>query len=256
MAVLDRMKLDGRVALVTGGTKGLGKSMAEGLAEAGAAVAIVSRHADQAAEVALGITAATGQAAKGYGCDVTVPEQVEALVADVLADFGQVDILINNAGINIRGAIDALTLEEFLEVQTINVTGPWLLTRALAGHFKERRYGRVINIGSTLSIIAIANRTPYATSKGAILQMTRALALEWAPYGITVNCMMPGPFGTEMNTPIKNDPAQYEQFIAKIPLGRWGELEEIQGLAVFLASDASSFVTGAAITIDGGWTVH
>jgi NAD(P)-dependent dehydrogenase (short-subunit alcohol dehydrogenase family) len=256
MAVLDRMKLDGRVAIVTGGTKGLGKSMAEGLAEAGARIAIVSRHADQAAEVALSITEASGQAAKGYGCDVTVPEQVEALVAEVLADFGQIDILINNAGINTRGAIDELTLEQFLEVQHINVTGPWLLCRALAEHFKARRYGRVINIGSTLSIIAIANRTPYATSKGAILQMTRALALEWAPYGITVNCVMPGPFGTEMNQPIKNDPAVYEQFIAKIPLGRWGELEEIQGLAVFLASDASGFMTGSAITIDGGWTVH
>lgn len=256
MGVLDRMKLDGRVALVTGGTKGLGRSMAEGLAEAGASVAIVSRNAAQTAEVAAAISDATGQKATGYACDVTVPEQVETLVQQVLADFGQVDILVNNAGINTRGAIDELTLEQFLEVQHINVTGPWLLCRALAGHFKARRYGRVINIGSTLSIIAIANRTPYATSKGAILQMTRALALEWAPYNITVNCVMPGPFGTEMNQPIKNDPALYEQFIAKIPLGRWGEMEEIQGLAVFLASDASSFMTGSAITIDGGWTVH
>jgi NAD(P)-dependent dehydrogenase (short-subunit alcohol dehydrogenase family) len=256
MGVLDRMRLNGRVALVTGGTKGLGKSMAEGLAEAGASVAIVSRHADQAAEVAQCIATASGQACQGYGCDVTVPEQVETLVAKVLADFGQVDILVNNAGINTRGAIDELTLEQFLEVQSINVTGPWLLCRALAGHLKERRYGRIINIGSTLSVIALANRTPYATSKGAILQMTRALALEWAPYDITVNCVMPGPFGTEMNTPIKNDPVAYPQFIAKIPLGRWGELEEIQGLVVFLASDASSFMTGAAITIDGGWTVH
>lgn len=256
MGVLERMQLNHRVALVTGGTKGLGRAMAEGLAEAGASVAIISRHAEQAAEVALSITNATGQKAKGYGCDVTVPAQVEALVAQVMEDFGQVDILVNNAGINTRGPIDELTLEQFLEVQHINVTGPWLLCRALAGHFKARRYGRVINIGSTLSIIAIANRTPYATSKGAILQMTRALALEWAPYGITVNCMMPGPFGTEMNTPIKNDPALYESFVAKIPLGRWGELDEIQGLAVFLASDAASFVTGAAITIDGGWTVQ
>ena len=256
MGVLDRMKLDGRVALVTGGTKGLGKAMAEGLAEAGANVAIVSRHADQAAEVAAGIETNTGQKARGYGCDVTVPAQVDTLISSVMGDFGQIDILINNAGINTRGAIDELTLEQFLEVQHINVTGPWLLCRALAGHFKERRYGRIINIGSTLSVIAIANRTPYATSKGAILQMTRALSLEWAPYGITVNCMMPGPFGTEMNLPIKNDPVVFEQFVANIPLGRWGELEEIQGLAVFLASDASSFVTGAAITIDGGWTVR
>jgi NAD(P)-dependent dehydrogenase (short-subunit alcohol dehydrogenase family) len=121
---------------------------------------------------------------------------------------------------------------------------------------KERRYGRVINVGSTLSVIALADRTPYASSKGAILQMTRALALEWASYGITVNAMLPGPFATEMNLSIMENPEVYRTFIAKIPLGRWGELEEIQGLALFLASDASSFVTGAGIAIDGGWTAH
>jgi NAD(P)-dependent dehydrogenase (short-subunit alcohol dehydrogenase family) len=244
------------VAVVTGGTKGLGRAMAEGLAEAGAAVAVISRHGEQAGAEAAAIAAATGRTCRGYACDVTQQAQTEAVVAQILADFGRVDILVNNAGINTRGPIDELTLEQFAEVQAINVTGPWLMCRALAGHMKARGSGRVINIGSTLSIIAIANRTPYASSKGAILQMTRALALEWAPYGITVNCMMPGPFGTEMNTSIKNDPAAYAAFIAKVPLGRWGELEEIQGLAVFLASDASSFVTGAAIAIDGGWTVH
>ena len=149
-----------------------------------------------------------------------------------------------------------MSLEEFQQVQAINVTGPWLMCRAVAGHMKERRYGRVINIGSTLSIIALADRTPYASSKGAILQMTRALALEWAPYGITVNAMLPGPFATEMNLPIMNDPEVYRAFVAKIPLGRWGELEEIKGLALLLASDAGSFMTGAAISIDGGWTVY
>lgn len=256
MAILDRFRLQGRVGLVTGGTKGLGRAMAGGLAEAGAQVAIVSRHADQAASEAQAIGIATGSTCRGYGCDVTRPDQVEVLVAQVLADFGQVDILVNNAGINTRGAIDELTLEQFAEVQAINVVGPWLMCRALAGHFKQRRYGRVINMGSTLSLIALANRTPYAASKGAILQMTRALALEWAPYGITVNCMIPGPFATEMNLPLKNDPEVYAQFIAKIPLGRWAELDEIQGMAVFLASDASSFVTGAALAIDGGWTAH
>jgi NAD(P)-dependent dehydrogenase (short-subunit alcohol dehydrogenase family) len=256
MAVLDRFQLTGRVALVTGGTKGLGRAMAEGLAEAGAAVAIVSRHGDQATTEAAAIARATGQTCRGYACDITVPDQVQGMIDQVLADFGQVDILVNNAGINTRGAIDELTLEQFLEVQAINVTGPWLLCKALAEHMKTRRSGRIINIGSTLSVIAIANRTPYATSKGAILQMTRALALEWAPYGITVNCVMPGPFGTEMNMSIMNDPEAYASFIAKIPLGRWGDLAEIQGLAVFLAGDASSFITGAAIAIDGGWTVH
>lgn len=256
MNILDRFRLDGKVAVVTGGTKGLGKAMAEGLAAAGAQIAVISRHGDEAGAVAAELSAAKGQACRGYACDVTQPDQVDALIPQILKDFGQIDILINNAGINLRGAIDELSVDEFLRVQALNVTGPWLMCRAVAPHMKERRSGRVINMGSTLSIIALADRTPYATSKGAILQMTRALALEWAPYNITVNAMLPGPFATEMNLPLKQDPDTYAAFVAKIPLGRWGELEEIQGLAVFLASDASSFVTGAGIAIDGGWTAH
>jgi NAD(P)-dependent dehydrogenase (short-subunit alcohol dehydrogenase family) len=256
MNVLNRFRLDGKVAVVTGGTKGLGKAMAEGLAAAGAQIAVISRHGDEAGAVAAELSAAKGQACRGYACDVTQPDQIDALIPQILNDFGQIDILINNAGINLRGAIDELSVDEFLQVQALNVTGPWLMCRAVAPHMKERRSGRVINMGSTLSIIALADRTPYATSKGAILQMTRALALEWAPYNITVNAMLPGPFATEMNIPLRQDPDTYAAFVAKIPLGRWGELEEIQGLAVFLASDASSFVTGAGIAIDGGWTAH
>jgi NAD(P)-dependent dehydrogenase (short-subunit alcohol dehydrogenase family) len=255
MSILDKFRLDGRVALVTGGNRGLGKQMSTALAEAGAQVALTSRKLEDAQTVAAQIQAATGQTCRGYGVEITNSEQVEGLAKQVLADFGQVDILVNNAGINIRRPIEELSLEEFKQVQDTNVTGPWVLCRALTPHFKARKSGRIINIGSTLSIISIADRTPYATSKGAILQMTRTLALELAPYGVTANCVMPGPFGTEMNQPLLNDPVAYQNFISKIPLGRWGNLDEIGGLIVFLSSDASSFITGAGITIDGGWTV-
>ncbi|MFN8439504.1 MAG: glucose 1-dehydrogenase [Caldilineaceae bacterium] len=256
MSILDKFRLDGKVALVTGGNRGLGRQMAQALAEAGASVAVVSRKPEEAQAAAEAIQSSTGQVCRGYGCDVASPPQVEALAHGTLADFGQVNILVNNAGINIRGPIDELTLDQFKEVQEINVTGPWLICRAFAKHFKERGSGRVINVGSTLSTVTMPNRTPYATSKGAVLQLTRTLALEWAPYNITVNAIMPGPFGTEMNQTLLNDPEMYKAFIAKVPLGRWGDIEEIGGIVVFLASDASSFITGAGYLIDGGWTVH
>lgn len=256
MNILERFRLDGRVALVTGGTKGLGRSMCEGLAQAGAQVAVVSRHPEQAQATAAQLEASYGHLCRGYGVDVTDPQQVENLTRALIADFGRVDILVNNAGVNRRGPIERLTLEEFEEVYATNVRGPWLMCRAIGPLMKAQSYGRVINIGSMLSVVGMAERTPYATSKGALLQMTRVLALEWAQHGITVNAMLPGPFATEMNLPLMADPAVYQSFVAMIPLARWGELEEIQGLAVFLASDASSFITGAAIAIDGGMTAR
>ena len=256
MGILEKFKLNDRVALVTGGSQGLGKAMASALAEAGAQLAIASRTADTTRSAASELEATYGTKSRGYACDVCSAEQVSALIAQVIGEFGHIDILINNAGINVGGPIEELSLETFRKVQDTNVTGVWLMCREIASHMKSRRYGRVINIGSTLSVITMPERTPYATSKGAVLQLTKTLALEWASYGITVNAILPGPFGTEMNRTLLDNPEAYQSFVSRIPLGRWGELDEIGGLALFLASDASSFVTGAGYLIDGGWTCH
>lgn len=256
MTILDRFRLDQRVAIVTGGNRGLGRAMAQALAEAGAQVAIASRCLEQAEAAADEILCATGQVCQGYRCDVTSPEQITALVQDVLTDFGHLDIVINNAGISNRRPIEEQSLEEFRQIQDTNLTGPWLLCRAVAPYLKEQHYGRVINISSTAALSSVAGLTPYASSKAGLVQMTRILALEWGPFGVTSNCILPGPFATDINQAARDNPKINEQFLAALPLRRWGEPDELGALAVFLASDASSFITGAAIVIDGGRMVQ
>ncbi|MCA9150412.1 MAG: glucose 1-dehydrogenase [Planctomycetales bacterium] len=253
---IDQFRLTGRRAIVTGGSKGLGFAMADGLASAGADVAIVSRHADEAAEVANQIASARQVRAIGVAADVSQPEQVESMVAQVESDLGGIDILINNAGINIRGPIDELTFEQFRQVQEINVDGVWLCSRAVVPHMKRAGRGRIINLASTLGIVGLQNRTPYTSSKGAVVQMTRALALELAPYNILCNAICPGPFLTPMNEPIAESDEAKQFIVGAVALNRWGNMEEIQGAAIFLASDAASFVTGSMLTVDGGWTAR
>jgi NAD(P)-dependent dehydrogenase (short-subunit alcohol dehydrogenase family) len=254
--VMDRFRLDGRVALVTGGTKGLGRAIAGALAEAGADVVVSARDGQAAVRTAAEIGTASGRKTLGLSADVSVAAQVDAMVGRALDSFGRIDILVNNAGINIRGPIEDLAEADWDAVLDINLKGPWLCCRAVARPMKAQKWGRVINVSSMLGEISIPGRTPYASSKGGLTLLTKTLALEWARDGINVNALCPGPFATEINTPLLNDPAARAQMEANVPLARWGEPLELGPAAVFLASEASSFMTGATLFIDGGYTAR
>ncbi|QDT81844.1 Gluconate 5-dehydrogenase [Gimesia maris] len=248
--------LTGRVAIITGGSKGLGSAMAEGLASAGANLLLTSRNQDEVEATAAQIQSDYGNKVIGMAADVTDPDQVAAMTERAISEFGKIDILINNAGINIRGPIDDITLEEFQDVQNVNVTGPWLCVRSVVPHMKKAQYGKIINLASTLGLVGMSNRTPYTSSKGAMVQMTRALGLELCEYGITCNAICPGPFLTPMNEPFAETEEIKKFIVGAVAMNRWARMEEIQGAAIFLASDASSYMTGSMVTVDGGWTAR
>jgi NAD(P)-dependent dehydrogenase (short-subunit alcohol dehydrogenase family) len=252
--ILDRFRLDGRRALVTGGARGLGRVISQALAEAGADVAISGRSRDACESAASEIAAATGRRARGFAADVIEAEQVTRLVSEVEAELGPIDILVNNAGVNKRGAIEELTEADWDMVIDTNLKGPWLCARAVGPKMRDRGWGRIINLASVLGVIALPGRSPYAASKSGVINLTRVLALEWAGTGVTANAICPGAFGTEMNRSLLDDPVKYQEFVRRIPMKRWGEVDEIAGAAVFLASDAASYVTGSTLTVDGGWT--
>jgi NAD(P)-dependent dehydrogenase (short-subunit alcohol dehydrogenase family) len=252
---LATSSLESRVAVVTGASKGLGKQMARSLAAAGAAVALVARAEGLLQEIAADIRRQGGKV-EVLVADVTDETGISAVAQRVEEKLGVCDILVNNAGINNRKPIEDFTLAEWNEILAVNLTGPFLMSRAFVPGMKKNRFGRILNMTSTMSHVSLPNRTGYSSTKAGLLGFTKSLALELAPFNITVNGISPGPFDTERNQPLKEDPEMNALFTSRIPLGRWGKAEEIGPLVVYLCSEQAGFITGTDIVIDGGWTAQ
>lgn len=250
MALFD---LTGRVALVTGGNGGIGLGMARGLAACGARVVIAGRDAAKNAAAA----AELGTGAAALQADLLDPAAPPRLVEQVLALAGRLDILVNNAGTNIRTRPELVTDEEWATVLDTNLTAVMRLTRAAHPALKASGRGRVINVGSMLSIFGVPFSPAYGASKGAIVQYTKSLASAWATDGITANAILPGWIDTALTRQARQDvPTLHEGVMARVPAKRWGDPADFAGIAAFLASDAAAFVTGAAIPVDGGYSTQ
>ena len=254
MDVFDRFRLKGRVAVVTGGTRGLGKGFADALGSAGASVVLVGRDAE-AGDRVRGELEGRGISSRFVRADITVPDDVNRVLAESLEAFGAVDVLVNNAGACVHAPALEVTDEDWRAVMDLNVDALWRCSRVFGRHFVERRSGTIINIGSMSGMIV--NRPQwqpaYNASKAAVHHLTRSLAAEWAPYGVRVNALAPGYIKTDMS-PV-DDPTFHRHWIEDTPMQRYGTVEELAPAVVFLASEASSFVTGSVLVADGGYSV-
>ncbi|MDX2035920.1 MAG: SDR family NAD(P)-dependent oxidoreductase [Isosphaeraceae bacterium] len=248
-------RLDGKTALVTGGSKGLGLAMAAGLAGAGARVVVSARDPGEL-QAAVASLQSRGGAAAWISADLSQRSEVERLARECTEPFGDVDILVNNAGINIVQPIEAVRDDDWDRVLAVNLHAPMILTRALAPAMRRRRWGRIIMISSIFGLVSRAERNAYSASKSGILGLVRASSLELAPFGVTVNAILPGPFETPMTAELHPDPERRRWFTDRVPMGRWGRPEELDGPLLLLASDAGNYITGASLVVDGGWTAQ
>ena len=250
---MNLFDLSGRVAVVTGGNGGIGFGMAQGLATAGATVVVAARNREKS-ETAVRALTALGAASEFIAVDVAVAASCDALVQQTVARLGRLDILVNNAGMSIRKPPQDYAIAEWQQVLDTNLTGAFALCQAAYAPMKRLGGGKIINIGSMMSIFGGAYAAPYSTSKGGIVQLTKSLGTAWARDNIQVNAVLPGWIDTELTRDAREQvPGLNERVLARTPAGRWGVPEDLAGIAVFLAAPASDFVTGAAIPVDGGY---
>ena len=248
--------LTGKVAIVTGGNGGIGLGMAKGLAKAGARVVVAGRN-EEKSKAAVRELQSLGRDALAINVDVADEASVESMTAEAVQRCGRLDILVNNAGVNIRKPAHELTLAEWRQVIDINLTSAFLCSRSAYPHMKRAGGGKIINIGSMMSIFGASFAPAYGASKGGMVQLTKSQAIAWAPDNIQVNAVLPGWIDTDLTRAARKQVAGLQdRVVARTPAGRWGTMDDMSGIAVFLASSASDFITGTAIPVDGGYSVQ
>jgi NAD(P)-dependent dehydrogenase (short-subunit alcohol dehydrogenase family) len=250
---MDRFSLKGKCGLVTGAGSGIGKGMARGLAEAGAKVALAGRNMEKLEKTAAGMTT-SGLAAIPFQVDMAQPDSISNLVTSVLNETGKIDFLFNNAGMIHRAPAEDFPIDEWENMIKVNLTGPFLLSQAVARHMIQKGIkGSIVNTSSLIAVFGGVTVPAYAATKGGLTQLTKSMCNDFAKYGIRVNAIGPGWVKTEMTEAIQNNPERFKAISSRIPLGRWADPEDLAGLAVFLASEASAYISGQVIFIDGGY---